>query len=558
MNKSHLSAYSPNEHLKQERLLRGWSQADVAASIGTDGYTVSRWERGRAQPSPYFRQKLCALFEKNAFDLGLLSLPSECPATISPPQTNDFPTCIPCSVPYPRNLCFTGRLEILQTLHSLLPTSRLEAPTQVIALAGLGGIGKTQIAIEYAYRYASEYTAIFWVQAETMESIVFSMLGIAKLLELPIEQKTDQQAIITAVQHWLATHGQWLLIWDNLDDLELPWHLSFPTRQGATLITTRRQTFGTRVRGLILEPMKPEEGMLFVLRRAKVLELESTDEQMRQLAKRRPGEYEVASKLLTTMGGLPLALDQVGAYIDESGCSLLNYLQLYQKQPTHLLDRRGIMKQDHPHSVAATFLLTYMHMKHEQGIAADVLSICTFMHTEAIPEEFFVVGARHLGLESVASNLSQFDQAISVLRNLSLLQRDPENHTLSIHCLVQAVLQGSMDEQERAAWVKRINAALNLAFPEALADRWKQGERLLPHVLAVANNYPDDAEDENLADILQKAAGYLRERAQHRRADTLYQRALHIKKPRSLEHSEKCKWSEKTDPDQSFEISAMV
>lgn len=529
MRRGNSSTYSPNEHLKQERLLRGWSQADVAASVGTDGYTVSRWERGRAQPSPYFRQRLCALFGKNAFDLGLLSPSAKSSASVSLPQTNDALICIPCSVPHPRNLYFTGRQEILQTLHTLLPATQLATSTQVIALAGLWGIGKTQIAIEYAYRHVAEYTAIFWIEAGMMESIVSSMLDIAKLLELPVKQKADQQSIITAIRHWLATHSRWLLIWDNLDDLELPWHLSFPTRQGSTLITTRRQTFGTRARGLILGPMEPEEGMLFVLRRAKVLELEATNKHMRELAKRRPGEFEVAAKLCTIMGGLPLALDQVGAYIDETGCDLLNYLQLYQKQNTHLLDQRGIMRQDYPHSVTATFLLAYTRVKHEQEMAADVLSICTFMHPEAIPEEFFMIGAKHLGLELAASNPSQFDQAISVLRNLSLLQRDPTNHTFSIHCLVQAALQGSMDEQERAEWVKRINAALNGAFPETFEDRWKQGERLLPHILALINNYPDDAEDENRADILQKAAEYLRERAQHKRADMLYQRALRIK-----------------------------
>src|SRR5579883_3080264 len=94
MSRSRLSALQPNEHLKQERLLRGWSQIYVANALGTDGYTVNRWERGRARPSPYFRQKLCELFEKNAFDLGLLPLPLGTADPVSPSVTTDSPTSI--------------------------------------------------------------------------------------------------------------------------------------------------------------------------------------------------------------------------------------------------------------------------------------------------------------------------------------------------------------------------------------------------------------------------------------------------------------------------------
>lgn len=538
MSKSRLSAPQPNEHLKQERLLRGWSQIYVANALGTDGYTVNRWERGRARPSPYFRQKLCELFEKNAFDLGLLSFPPEEASPVASPSTTDFPTTIAWSIPYSHNPCFTGRTEILQTLHSLLMTSQPAALTQVVALSGLGGVGKTQIAIEYAYRYMSEYAAIFWIEAETVESIMSSMVRIAKVIGIPLDNpEMEQQAITTEIEYWLATHSQWLLIWDNLENLELLQHLPLRTRQGAMLVTTRCQALGTIARGLTVEPMEQEEGILFLLRRSKVLELEARPEQLCHFSVMRPSEYTATSELVTAMGGLPLALDQAGAYIDETGCCIASYVQLYRQQRKSLLDRRGTPKQDHPHSVTTTFLLAHKRAEEVERIAADVLRVCSLLQAEAIPEELFVRGASHLELDLAANDPSRFDRAIAVLRNLSLLQRHSETHMLSTHRLVQVVVEESMSQQERTRWMKRVIAALNAVFPEVLSEHWQHCERSISHVLTITGGNCDDPENKDLAEILQKAVAYLCECTHYQQADALSRRVRHSKEQQSgLEH----------------------
>jgi hypothetical protein len=112
------------------------------------------------------------------------------------------------SVPLPRNLFFTGREEILESLHTQLGGHQTVALMQSSALHGLGGIGKTQIALEYAYRYALEYSAIFWNGAETDEQVVISLLRIAGALEVAQRDEMRQQHVVAAVQHRLATHGQ--------------------------------------------------------------------------------------------------------------------------------------------------------------------------------------------------------------------------------------------------------------------------------------------------------------------------------------------------------------
>jgi tetratricopeptide (TPR) repeat protein len=281
-----------------------------------------------------------------------------------------------------------------------------------------------------------------------------------------------------------------------------------------------------------LAPMEREEGMLFVLRRAKVLEPEATSERMHQLAVSMPAEYAAAEKLVAAMEGMPLALDQAGAYIEETGCSVSAYLERYEQQRARLLDRRGVLGGDHPHSVTATFLLASKRIEREQSAAADLLHVCVLLHAEAIPEELFVAGAAYLGpeLASLATDPYQLDQVIAVLRSLSLVQRQPETRTLSMHRLVQAVLRERMSELEQAEWLRRVIAALNAVFPDVTHEAWGQCERLLPHVLTVATAIPDCAGDRELAEALQKAADYLCDRAQYEQAEPLYQRALRIGK----------------------------
>ena len=126
-------------------------------------------------------------------------------------------------VPYARNPVFTAREELLQQLHDLLHTEQTATIThaQTQAISGLGGVGKTQLAVEYAYRHASAYRAVFWVSAETTETLTSGYAGLATALNLPQKDEADQQVIVQAIKHWLQTHSDWLLILDNVEDLKL-------------------------------------------------------------------------------------------------------------------------------------------------------------------------------------------------------------------------------------------------------------------------------------------------------------------------------------------------
>ena len=178
------------------------------------------------------------------------------------------------NVQLPRNPYFTGREEVLKHLHSLLTKEKTAAVSQPLALSGLGGIGKTQTAVEYAYRYRKDYQYVLWVQANTRETLLADFVSIAHLLTLPESSAQDQNETIEAVKRWFAQHTGWLLIFDNADDVSrfdafLPAVSS--KNSGHVLFTTRSAVMAKRARRVEVDEMSDEEGTLFLLRRASIL-----------------------------------------------------------------------------------------------------------------------------------------------------------------------------------------------------------------------------------------------------------------------------------------------
>jgi tetratricopeptide (TPR) repeat protein len=510
--------------LKTFRTRRHLTQQHLAEVLGMHRHAVGTWERGDFLPAS--RTIVLELARQLRLE------ESETRALLEASLTALSPHW---SVPLRRNPYFTGREEILEALHLQLKEKRAVALTHSSALSGLGGVGKTQIALEYAYRHALEYTAVFWIEAETEATVLSSLLRVSEALQVPERQEADHQRVVTAVQRWLSSHSGWLLVWDNLEDFDLlPQLLPTTAREGAILLTTRAQALGTLALGMDLAPMEPSEGMRFVLRRAKVLEPEAAEADVQQFAAHSPDECAAAEELVTAMGGLPLALDQAGAYIEETGCGFVGYVQRYQHQRRHLLARRGGTLSDHPLSVAATVELACQHVARQSAAALELLRCCSCLHPDAIPEELFLAEGNQVGpvLEGVVADLSRVDEALATLRRFSLVQRNPETRTLSLHRLVQVMVQDEMSEQERAEVAQCMVHRLNVLFPESSAVKvvatWGLCERLLPHLTTCLATLPAQAQDQGLAELLHKAARYLNERGQEEQAELWYQRALSL------------------------------
>lgn len=515
----------PNAKLLEARLERHWSQRELAARLGTTFVNVSRWERGVTFPGAYYRQQLCQLFGKRPHELGLLSdqAGDERRTENKSPLA---PTNIPLwSMPYQRNPFFTGRNDMLRRLHRLLTQKHTAVLSQSSTLSGLGGIGKTQVAIEYAYRYASDYEAIFWISAETAETIISSFTAMAELLNLPERQEHEQHRIVGAVSRWLQSHNQWLLIFDNVEEVEPVKSVLPPAHHGSLLFTSRRQALAISTHLLRLDTMPFEEGVQLFLRRTRLHDPVAAQNPPL------PHDETAVQAIVAAMDGLPLAIDQAGSYIEATQCSPADYLQLLHTSPLQLLNERE-MHADHPLSVTSTFKLALEQLGQSHPEAIEILTVCAYLGPEPIPEAFFQEGATQLGptFEALAANPLRFHAAIKALLSYSLLQRDPTTHSVTVHRLLQAVLKESHPEATRRIWIGRVLQAMSHVFPsdeEIRVDYWQACEKLLPHALVCVRLWERREKNEaQLIHWVSSVAAYLAKRAQYTEAELLFRQAL--------------------------------
>jgi TIR domain/NB-ARC domain len=364
------------------------------------------------------------------------------------------------NVPYSHNAFFTGREDILSRLHYQLRAGQAMALSQAQAISGLGGIGKTQTAVEYACQYRHEYQLVLWAQADSREALISSYVTIADLLKLPEKALQDQMITVQSVKVWLQRHSRWLLILDNADELALVAEFLPPMIGGHLLLTTRASALGRLAQRIEMETLSPEQGALFLLRRASLLDPDASFEQAP--VKARKASLEIAQEL----GGLPLALDQAGAYLEETSCGLDEYLNLYRIRHQELLQRRGKLSLDHPKPVAATWSLSFQQVEQDMPAAAALLQLCAFLDPDTISEEFLTAAAPHLGslLTATAADPFKLNEAIEKLMEFSLVRRNSSAKILSIHRLVQVVLKDSMSPDIQRQWKARVKKALNRAF----------------------------------------------------------------------------------------------
>ncbi|QBD82946.1 helix-turn-helix domain-containing protein [Ktedonosporobacter rubrisoli] len=267
------------------------TQEQLARNIGMQRHAIIRWEQGEVLPASKAivleLGKHLKLDEQETRRLLEVSLTAPSPIW---------------GVPFPRNLVFTGHEDTLELLQRFLSPARSVSLPKLVSLHGLAGVGKTQLALEIAYRCVLEYRAIFWIEAETAERVLSSLERVARLLGLTKDGVVDQQRIIEDVIHWLSTHDKWLLIWDNIEDLDLLQRFLSLSWQGAFLLTTRQQGLSTLARSIEVLPLEEEAALLLLLRRAGMAEHASGPEQIFRLAEQEPATYDAAIQLVELLG----------------------------------------------------------------------------------------------------------------------------------------------------------------------------------------------------------------------------------------------------------------
>lgn len=421
------------------------------------------------------------------------------------------------TVPHQQNFFFTGREALLARLHA-----DLERRGRAM-LSGLGGVGKTQAAVEYAFRHREAYRAVLWVGAEAPEALAANVAALAHALNLPEARAREQARQVAAVQRWLADHDGWLLVFDSADAAPGETLAPFWPEGGTghVLVTSRKnhaQRLGIQ-KGLQITELPPDEALAFLLKRTGRDDAGAV-------------ERDAAAALAEAVDGLPLALEQAAAYLVEVTASFVDYLAAYRRQPLDVLERGQPVAGGYREGVAKTWLLNFEQVEAENQAAADVLRAAAFLAPDDVPLELFEEGAAELGAPLAAAlgdgDSLAINAVLTPLTRFSLIHRDPNRHTFDVHRLVQEVVRAGLSEAERSTWERRVLRAVNAVFPEAEFRAWPLCERLLPHARVVITRTSEDTEEPVAASVLfDKAAKYfLNPLAEYREAELLFRRAL--------------------------------
>lgn len=435
-----------------------------------------------------------------------------------------------------RNTFFCGRDEILSQLRQRFLGPEREGIPGIQVLSGLGGVGKTQIAVEYVYRHHSEYQHVFWINAAAPLTLSAGFRGVAKSLGMPEAEEQDEAAAFEAVQRWLSTHGNWLIVLDNADETEHVRPAIVGNARGHYLLTSRASNFN-------------EFGVTQPVQVGVMLPGEATDFLLIRTGRRDTSgeELEAAEEIAKALGELPLALEQAGGYIASRQLSFSGYLASYRTRRLELLAKSPPKVGDYKGSVATTWSLNLDAVREESPGAAEVLEYCGFLFPDDIPFELLVRGSDELGgqiavalkgfyLErtesgdATAYNESLLSDLLFPLTRYSLAQIFSEGLTLSIHRLVQEVIRDGMTQERaksrRAALIK----ALAFVFPIVDFEFWGLCDRLLPHALEVVGPI-NESELESPAGgtLLHRMGHYLEETGRYQFAYSVYDCAVRIR-----------------------------
>jgi hypothetical protein len=370
-----------------------------------------------------------------------------------------------------RNAVFTGRVEVLEQLHDRLAGTSM-AVVAPMALHGLGGVGKTQVALEYAHRYMADYDVVWWIPAEQDELINGALAPMAQSLGIRSRDSIPEtaQAVRDALRQG-HPYDRWLLIFDNADNpSEVKEFFPGGGSSGHVIVTTRNPAWSVVAEPLEIDVFSREESVGLLRRRVAGLSAAEAT--------------QVADKL----GDLPLAIEQASAWLAETGMSAAEYVERLDNELVAALELNR--PDDYPTTVAATFRLSFDRLREQSPGAARVLQLCAYFSPDPISLSLLYSDQMLESLLDYDPRLQERSMLAVLIRDLtrfSLVKIDRGSNTIEVHRLVQAVIRAQMaTEQEHEDAMHEVHRILVSARPRQGGtdnpENWERYDLIWPHL----------------------------------------------------------------------------
>ena len=409
---------------------------------------------------------------------------------------------------------FKGRDNTMEQLQYSLRRAGHGHATTIVgkALHGLGGVGKTRLAVEYAWQHAGDYSAILFITADTPQALQRNLAGLCGPLALDLaEQRVpEEEPRLAAVVRWLQQNPGWFLILDNVDSNEAAIAAEkclVNLRGGHVVLTSRLSRWSESVEALELDLLTIEAATDFLLARTN--------------ARRRkaPDDLAQAQALAKELGQLSLALEQAGAYIAENRMTFASYLAEWRENHDKVLEWYDERVMQYPRSVAVTWKVSVDLLS---APARRLLERLAWFAPDPIPESVLQIPV--LDAEAV-----EMQTALANLETYSLVTRAPNAPLFSVHRLVQDVTRKSLrDDMGHQA----LASALRIfkVFPRGSDPQtWPTCSALLPHALATVDHAEAlGIELKRTALLLNEVGVYLWARSELVKAEEIHRRVLAI------------------------------
>ena len=409
---------------------------------------------------------------------------------------------------------FKGRDAALAELKLRLMTGggRVVGLTARQAIHGLGGVGKTRLAIEYALRQASDYeNALLFVSARSPTDFRINLAALcnAEVLNLPERDKPEEQERLAAVFRWLNEHSGWLLILDNADTAEAAVEVekTLPKLQGGgVIITSRIAGWSATVQRTELDVLGEQDAAAFLLERTE------------PGRKKTATDTEDAAVLAHELGGLALALEQAGAYVAKNRLSFSQYRQRWEVRKAAVLAWHDPRLMHYPSSVAVTWQTTVDQLNAAQRALLNVLA---WLAPEPIP----VLMLENWSVEEVEAT-----DALTELTSWSMARWTADKEAITVHRLVQEITRKGMSEQEKGVSLESALAQIGASLPDPGWNEagWRLWERLAPHVRVLLARLRNHVLEPKATQMMNELATWFSDRAEYTEAEPLLRRALAI------------------------------